>query len=109
MEQPSLLNLILRILLSYLIRGSDYGSAYYYCCKFGVFRFVMGYWRLMDWNMSARQLVSLLKEHLDLGVTTVDHADMGGYQYWLERGTGNWHLTCGLDGNRPVNAVSTYA
>lgn len=24
-------------------------------------RFVMGYWRLMDWNMSARQLVSLSK------------------------------------------------
>lgn len=37
-------------------------------------RFVMGYWRLMDWNMSARQLVSFIEEHLDLGVTTVDHA-----------------------------------
>ncbi|SPX19463.1 putative aldo/keto reductase [Escherichia coli] len=33
-------------------------------------RFVMGYWRLMDWNMSARQLVSFIEEHLDLGVTT---------------------------------------
>lgn len=44
-------------------------------------RFVMGYWRLMDWNMSARQLVSFIEEHLDLGVTTVDHADIyGGYQ-----------------------------
>ncbi len=43
-------------------RGSDYGSAYYYCAaRPGVFRFVMGYWRLMDWNMSARQLVVLLK------------------------------------------------
>lgn len=43
-------------------------------------RFVMGYWRLMDWNMSARQLVSFIEEHLDLGVTTVDHADIyGGY------------------------------
>lgn len=31
-------------------------------------RFVMGYWRLMDWNMSARQLVSFIEEHLDLGV-----------------------------------------
>lgn len=29
-------------------------------------RFVMGYWRLMDWNMSARQLVSFIEEHLDL-------------------------------------------
>ncbi len=35
----------------------------------------------MDWNMSARQLVSFIEEHLDLGVTTVDHADIyGGYQ-----------------------------
>lgn len=31
--------------------------------------------------MSARQLVSFIEEHLDLGVTTVDHADIyGGYQ-----------------------------
>jgi len=44
-------------------------------------RFVMGYWRLMDWYMSAQQLVSFIEEHLDLGVTTVDHADIyGGYQ-----------------------------
>ena len=44
-------------------------------------RFVMGYWRLMDWNMSAQQLVSFIEEHLDLGVTTFDHADIyGGYQ-----------------------------
>ncbi|WP_411900360.1 aldo/keto reductase, partial [Salmonella enterica] len=44
-------------------------------------RFVMGYWGLMDWNMSARQLVSFIEEHMDLGVTTVDHADIyGGYQ-----------------------------
>jgi len=43
-------------------------------------RFVMGYWRLMDWNMSPRQLVSFIEEHLDLGITTVDHADIyGGY------------------------------
>ncbi len=34
----------------------------------------------MDWNLSARQLVSFIEEHLDLGVTTVDHADIyGGY------------------------------
>lgn len=43
-------------------------------------RFVMGYWRLMDWNMSPQQLVSFIESHLDLGVTTVDHADIyGGY------------------------------
>ncbi|TSJ51837.1 aldo/keto reductase [Atlantibacter subterraneus] len=44
-------------------------------------RLVMGYWRLMDWNMSARELVSFIEQHLDLGITTVDHADIyGGYQ-----------------------------
>ncbi|MBZ0057356.1 MULTISPECIES: aldo/keto reductase family oxidoreductase [unclassified Leclercia] len=44
-------------------------------------RFVMGYWRLMDWNMPAQQLASFIEEHLDLGITTVDHADIyGGYQ-----------------------------
>jgi predicted oxidoreductase len=41
----------------------------------------MGYWRLMDWNMSPLQLASFIEEHIDLGVTTVDHADIyGGYQ-----------------------------
>lgn len=44
-------------------------------------RFVMGYWRLMDWNISPLQLASFIEEHIDLGVTTVDHADIyGGYQ-----------------------------
>lgn len=44
-------------------------------------RFVMGYWRLMDWGMSPEQLVSFIESHLDLGITTVDHADIyGGYQ-----------------------------
>lgn len=44
-------------------------------------RLVMGYWRLMDWNMSARELVSFIEAHLDMGITTVDHADIyGGYQ-----------------------------
>ncbi|MDI4505839.1 oxidoreductase, partial [Escherichia coli] len=36
-------------------------------------RFVMGYWRLMDWKMSPGELVSFIEQHLDLGVTTVDH------------------------------------
>lgn len=44
-------------------------------------RFVMGYWRLMDWNMSPVQLADFIEEHLDLGITTVDHTDIyGGYQ-----------------------------
>ncbi|ECO8017261.1 hypothetical protein FXS13_01020 [Salmonella enterica] len=56
-------------------------------------RFVMGYWRLMDWSMSARQLVSFIEEHLDLGVTTVDHADIyGGYQCEAAFGEAFQHL-----------------
>lgn len=44
-------------------------------------RLVMGYWRLMDWKFSARELVSFIEAHLDSGITTVDHADIyGGYQ-----------------------------
>lgn len=44
-------------------------------------RLVMGYWRLMDWNMSAQERVSFIEQHLELGITTVDHADIyGGYQ-----------------------------
>lgn len=44
-------------------------------------RLVMGYWRLMDWNMSARELATFIGQHLDSGITTVDHADIyGGYQ-----------------------------
>jgi hypothetical protein len=41
-------------------------------------RFVMGYWRLMDWHMSAQALAGFVEQHLDLGVTTIDHADIYG-------------------------------
>lgn len=44
-------------------------------------RLVMGYWRLMEWEMTSSQLASFMEEHVDLGITTVDHADIyGGYQ-----------------------------
>lgn len=44
-------------------------------------RLVMGYWRLMEWQMSAQQLVAFMEQHLELGITTVDHADIyGDYQ-----------------------------
>lgn len=42
---------------------------------------VMGYWRLMEWQMSPQQLNTFIEQHLELGITTVDHADIyGGYQ-----------------------------
>jgi len=44
-------------------------------------RLVMGYWRLMEWNYAARDLIGFIEQHLELGVTTVDHADIyGDYQ-----------------------------
>ena len=44
-------------------------------------RLIMGYWRLMEWQLSPTALHDLMKFHLDLGVTTIDHADIyGGYQ-----------------------------
>jgi len=44
-------------------------------------RFIMGYWRLMEWGLNPAQRRDLLHFHLDLGITTVDHADIyGGYQ-----------------------------
>ena len=44
-------------------------------------RLIMGYWRLMEWQRSPNALLDLMKYHLDLGVTTIDHADIyGGYQ-----------------------------
>lgn len=44
-------------------------------------RLVMGYWRLMEWGMTSSQLARFIEEHMALGITTVDHADIyGGYQ-----------------------------
>ena len=41
-------------------------------------RFIQGYWRLADWDMSPRQRLSFIKAHLELGITTVDHAHVYG-------------------------------
>ena len=41
-------------------------------------RIVQGYWRLMDWNISDDELVKLIEEAYELGITTVDHADIYG-------------------------------
>lgn len=39
---------------------------------------VQGYWRLADWGMTPQQRLTFLKQHIELGVTTVDHADIYG-------------------------------
>lgn len=42
---------------------------------------VQGYWRLNEWGMTPQQRLTFLKQHIELGITTVDHADIyGGYE-----------------------------
>lgn len=42
---------------------------------------IQGYWRLAEWDMTPQQRLTFLKQHLELGITTVDHADIyGDYQ-----------------------------
>ena len=37
-----------------------------------------GYWRLMDWSLSPQDIASLIKASLELGIYTLDHADIYG-------------------------------
>ncbi|MDH3708713.1 MAG: aldo/keto reductase [Cyclobacteriaceae bacterium] len=41
-------------------------------------RLVHGYWRLAEWNLSDQQLLTLIHDNLEMGITTVDHADIYG-------------------------------
>ena len=41
-------------------------------------RIVLGIWRLLDWNKSDQELLSFLKESIETGVSTFDHADIYG-------------------------------
>lgn len=39
---------------------------------------VQGYWRMADWNMDPQARLSFLEQHVELGITTVDHAHVYG-------------------------------
>ena len=41
-------------------------------------RVVLGFWRLLDWNLTTNELIKYLEECLDIGITTMDHADIYG-------------------------------
>jgi len=41
-------------------------------------RVALGFWRLLDWNMTDDELIRFIEECLDLGITTYDHADIYG-------------------------------
>ncbi|MBD1558542.1 oxidoreductase [Vibrio sp. S9_S30] len=40
--------------------------------------FIQGYWRMARWGMSPAQRLEFVKQHIELGVTTVDHAAIYG-------------------------------
>ena len=39
---------------------------------------VQGYWRMGDWNRSPQEHLRFLNQHIELGITTVDHAHVYG-------------------------------
>lgn len=41
-------------------------------------RVILGFWRLLDWKLTTDELIQYLEECLDLGITTMDHADIYG-------------------------------
>lgn len=41
-------------------------------------RIVLGMWRLLDWKKTDQKLLSFIKESIESGVTTFDHADIYG-------------------------------
>lgn len=51
-------------------------------------RIVHGHWRLADWNLSDQEILKLVEQATELGVTTFDHADIYG-DYSCEKLFGN--------------------
>ncbi len=39
---------------------------------------VQGYWRMAEWGMTTQQQLNFIKQHIELGITTVDHAPVYG-------------------------------
>jgi len=56
--------------------------------EFQMSRFSLGFWRAKDWNYNSAQLHELVNKSLELGITTIDHADIYG-QYSCENIFGN--------------------
>lgn len=48
---------------------------------------IQGYWRMLDWNRSPQEHLCFLQRHLELGISTVDHADLYG-NYGVEAAFG---------------------
>ncbi|WP_279631067.1 MULTISPECIES: aldo/keto reductase family oxidoreductase [Vibrio] len=39
---------------------------------------IQGYWRMAEWGMTTQQQLSFVKQHIEFGITTVDHAPVYG-------------------------------
>ena len=49
--------------------------------EFQLSQFVAGFWRLADWQLSTTELITIIERYIELGVSSMDHADIyGGYQ-----------------------------
>lgn len=46
--------------------------------QFEMSDFIAGFWRLASWDYSIQQRLALIEQYLELGVTTMDHADIYG-------------------------------
>lgn len=46
---------------------------------------IQGYWRMAEWNMTTQQQHAFVKQHIELGITTVDHAPVYGPESACER------------------------
>lgn len=46
--------------------------------SFSISRLAMGLWRLADWDYRPQQTLKLLEQLLEIGITTVDLADIYG-------------------------------
>lgn len=51
-------------------------------------RVALGFWRLLDWNLTDKELIHFIEECMELGVTTMDHADIYG-NYTVEEKFGD--------------------
>ncbi|GCF93116.1 oxidoreductase [Enterococcus florum] len=50
-------------------------------------RVVLGFWRYLDWKLSKSECIAFIEQVLDLGITTMDHADIYG-DYTVEEAFG---------------------
>ncbi len=46
--------------------------------NFEVSRIVHGHWRLADWHLNNQEIIKLIEQSIELGITTFDHADIYG-------------------------------